>query len=284
MPPDFVLTLVCPDRRGIVFAVSQFLIERDCNILDSAQFGDPITGTFCMRIHFAAEGTVVDAQRLCAEFEQVAQGLEMNWGIWDCSIKPKVIIMVSRQDHCLHDLLYRYRIGELKISIPAVVSNHEDARILTESHGIDYHCWPVTADNKTVQEGKLVELIEASGVDFVVLARYMQVLSGEICARLPARIINIHHSFLPGFKGARPYQQAHARGVKLIGATAHYVTSDLDEGPIIEQDVVRVDHSMSPNELATLGRDIEKLVLARATQYQAEHRVLLTGSRTVVFR
>jgi len=266
-----------------VFAVSKFLIDRDCNILDSAQFGDAMTGTFCMRIHFAAEGKIVDADRLRDEFDPVARNFDMTWDIWDCHIRPNVLIMVSKQDHCLHDLLYRYRTGELKIAIPAIVSNHEDACGLAESHGIDFYCWPVTSENKIEQEKRLLDLIDASCVDFVVLARYMQILSAGICERLPARVINIHHSFLPGFKGARPYEQAHARGVKIIGATAHYVTSDLDEGPIIEQDVVRVDHSMSPRELSAVGRDVEKLVLARAVRYQAERRVLLTGGRTVVF-
>jgi formyltetrahydrofolate deformylase len=284
MARDFVLTLVCPDRRGIVFGVSRFLIERDCNILDSAQFGDQATGTFCMRIHFAAEGAAIDVRQLREAFEPVAAEFTMQWDLWDCQVKPRVLIMVSRQDHCLDDLLYRFRIGELRIEIPAIVSNHPDAEGLAASHGIAFHCWPVSADSKQAQEQRLLELIASLRIDFVVLARYMQILSTDVCAQLPARIINIHHSFLPGFKGARPYEQAHARGVKLIGATAHYVTSDLDEGPIIEQDVVRVDHSMSPRRLAAVGRDIEKLVLSRATRYQAEHRVLLTGRRTVVFR
>ena len=284
MSREFILTLVCPDVRGIVHAVSGFLAEREANILDSAQFGDPATQLFCMRIRFAAEGAIDRLEALENAFLPVAERFAMQWQLWDCAVKPRVLVLVSQHDHCLHDLLYRYQAGELKIEIPAVVSNHRTAYQLVASHDIPFHHWPVTPGNKPSQETKLDELIAEERIHFIVLARYMQILSPELCARYPGRILNIHHSFLPGFKGARPYAQAHARGVKLIGATAHYATADLDEGPIIEQDVVRVDHSMSPEELSSVGRDVEKLVLARAVRYQAERRVILTGHRTVVFR
>jgi formyltetrahydrofolate deformylase len=281
---EFVLTLVCPDVRGIVHTVTGYLVERDANIVNSAQFGDPETGVFSMRIHFAAEGAVRDLATLKADFEPIAARFAMQWEIWDCAVRPRVLILVSQQDHCLHDLLYRYQVGELRIDIPAVVSNHRAAYKLVAAQDIPYHHWPVTAASRERQEEKLHGLIAEERIDFIVLARYMQVLSPPFCALYPGRILNIHHSFLPGFKGARPYAQAHARGVKLIGATAHYVTADLDEGPIIEQDVERVDHSMSSEQLAAVGRDVEKLVLARAVRYQAERRVVLTGNRTVVFR
>jgi formyltetrahydrofolate deformylase len=281
---EFVLTLVCPDVRGIVHTVTGCLVERDANILNSAQFGDPETGVFSMRIHFASEGVVRDLATLKADFEPIAARFAMQWEIWDCAVRPRVLILVSQQDHCLHDLLYRYQVGELRIDIPAVVSNHRAAYKLVAAQDIPYHHWPVTAASRERQEEKLNGLIAEERVDFIVLARYMQILSPAFCSLYPGRILNIHHSFLPGFKGARPYAQAHARGVKLIGATAHYVTADLDEGPIIEQDVERVDHSMSSEQLAAVGRDVEKLVLARAVRYQAERRVVLTGNRTVVFR
>jgi formyltetrahydrofolate deformylase len=280
----FVLTLVCPDTRGIVHTVTGYLASHECNILDSAQFGDPQTGLFCMRIHFAAEGALRDLSGLQERFAPIAARFEMSWDIWDCRVKPRVLILVSKHDHCLHDLLYRYRIGELDIEIPAVVSNHRAVRQLVASHDISFHHWPVAPRTRAEQEARLTALIDAERIDFIVLARYMQILSDPFCTRYPGRILNIHHSFLPGFKGARPYFQAYVRGVKLIGATAHYVTAELDEGPIIEQDVERVDHSMSAQELSAVGRDIERRVLARAVRYQSERRVILTGERTVVFR
>ena len=208
----------------------------------------------------------------------------MIWSLRESSYRPRVLILVSRQDHCLHDLLYRYRIGELNIEIPAVVSNHPDAESLVTSHGIEFKHWPVNKENRSEWDAQLLQLIDDEKIDFVVLARYMQILSKSLCDSLPARIINIHHSFLPGFKGARPYAQAYERGVKVIGATAHYVTPELDEGPIIAQDVVRVDHSMPAEELASVGRDIESIVLARAVRYQSELRVVLDGMKTIVFR
>ena len=281
---SFILTLACPDTRGIVHAISEWLVERQCNILESAQYGDPNTGLFMMRIHFSAQDSSHDSEGLGREFLPLVSRFDMDWSLRDSGKKPRVLILVSNQDHCLHDLLYRYRIGELNIEIPAVVSNHRTARQLAESHDIPFMHWPVTPEHIHNWDSKLLQLIEDETVDFVVLARYMQILSETICDRLPARIINIHHSFLPGFAGASPYAQAYKRGVKLIGATAHYVTRELDEGPIIEQDVLRVDHSMLPEELAAIGRDIEKVVLARAVRYHAEQRVVLNGKKTVVFR
>jgi formyltetrahydrofolate deformylase len=283
MHPQFVLTLSCPDTPGIVHAVSGLLLGLDCNILDSQQHGDELSRTFTMRIHFSApSGTGIAALR--DGFEPIAKQFGMNYLFSDLAVRPRVLIMVSKHDHCLNDLLYRYRKGALNIEIPAVVSNHRDAYRLVAAHDIPFEYLPVTPESKAVQERRLTELVELERIDFIVLARYMQVLSAEFCARLPGRVINIHHSFLPGFKGARPYQQAWERGVKLIGATAHYVTPDLDEGPIIEQDVARVDHSASAAELAAVGADIEQAVLARAVRWQAEHRIILVGNRTVVFR
>ena len=284
--PDhsFVLSLTCPDSRGIVHAVSGWMVNRQCNILESAQFGDPTTGLFAMRIHFASEGISHDAAILEKEFSPLANRFQMNWSLCDSGYRPRVLILVSAQDHCLHDLLYRYGIGELKIEIPAVISNHRAARELATSHDIPFLHWPVSAGDRQRWDSDLLQLVEDEAVDFLVLARYMQILSKNVCEYLPARIINIHHSFLPGFKGASPYAQAFERGVKLIGATAHYVTPDLDEGPIIEQDVLRVDHATPPEALAEIGRDVEKVVLARAVRYQAEQRIVLNGTKTVVFR
>ena len=282
--PDFVLTLSCTDRRGIAYGVTGALLEAECNILDSAQFGDPETGLFFMRVHFAAEGAARTRSALNTVLAPVAEQFAMDWDLWDCSLKPRVLILVSKLDHCLNDLLYRYRTGELDIEIPAVVSNHRSAYQLVAAHDVPFHHWAVDASTRPAQEAQLRDLMGAQRIDFMVLARYMQVLSESFCAAFPGRIINIHHSFLPGFKGAKPYHQAYARGVKLIGATAHYVTADLDEGPIIEQDVERVDHGVSPRALTAVGRDLEQLVLARAVHYQAERRVLLNRTKTVVFR
>ena len=280
---DFVLTLACPDTRGIVHSVSQWLVERDCNILDSSQFGDAGTGLFTMRIHFRAEGDVVDARGLYSGFGPVATRYRMTWDIWDRGIQPRVLILVSKADHCLHDLLYRVSSGDLEIDVPAIVSNHGDVENLVAAYRIPFHHWPVEPGSGREKEAKLLELINDENIDFVVLARYMQILSPDLCEKLPGRIINIHHSFLPSFKGADSYRQAYERGVKLIGATAHYVTSDLDEGPIIEQEVVRVDHSKSIIQLKAMGKDLEKAVLARAVRYHAQRRVILNGMRTVVF-
>jgi formyltetrahydrofolate deformylase len=287
---DYILTLSCPDRRGIVKAVSGLLADNGCNILDSAQFNDVDNGAFYMRVHFADESIggrdpgSDQGQSLHEKFKPLALGFAMDWQLRDASYKPRVLLLVSRIGHCLNDLLFRWSSGLIHAEIPAVASNHEDFRALTESHGIPFHHLPVSAENRPEQERQLRELIAGERIDLVVLARYMQVLSPELCRDLRARAINIHHSFLPSFKGAHPYAQAHARGVKLIGATAHFVTDALDEGPIIEQDVVRVGHAMSAKEYAAMGRDVESVVLARAVNWFVQHRILLNGDKTVVFR
>jgi formyltetrahydrofolate deformylase len=278
----FVLTLSCPDRVGIVAAVSTFLATRECNIIDSAQFGDPDSRQFFMRICFGAGRTT--GRALAGEFTAVGGEFGMRWALHDLAVKPRMLIMVSRHGHCLNDLLYRVETGALAVEVPAIVSNHCEFARLAAAHDIPYHHLPIDQGRRADQEDRLLEIVERERCDTVVLARYMQILSPAACARLRARAINIHHSFLPSFQGARPYHQAHDRGVKLIGATAHYVTEDLDEGPIIEQDVARVDHGMSVREFITVGRDVECAVLARAVRWHVEHRVLLNGSRTVVFR
>lgn len=280
----YVLTLSCPDVTGVVHAVSGFLAGVGCNIVDSAQFGDSITATFFMRVSFDVVEGVQDLDALTGGFRPVGNRFGMNWAIRDSTIKPRVLLMVSRFGHCLNDLLYRHSIGALAIDIPAIVSNHRDYQRLAGSYDIPFHHLPVTKETKQAQEARLLTLIDEEQIELVVLARYMQVLSEKVCTHMEGRVINIHHSFLPSFKGAKPYSQAHRRGVKLIGATAHYVTSDLDEGPIIEQEVSRVDHSMTPADLTAVGRDLECVALARAVQYHTEHRVLLNGDRTVVFR
>ncbi|MFG2003830.1 formyltetrahydrofolate deformylase [Spirillospora sp. NPDC048911] len=280
---EYVLTLSCPDRPGIVAAVSGLLAERGCNILESQQFSDLDTGTFFMRVQFAAlTGTAEDELR--GAFGALAAELGLEWRLDATATRERVLIMVSKGGHCLNDLLYRQRSGLLDIDIVAVVSNHPDLRPLSQSYGIDYHHLPVGPGGKAAQEAEVLTLVEHYRADLVVLARYMQILSDEFCAKLPGRVINIHHSFLPSFKGAKPYHQAHARGVKVIGATAHYVTADLDEGPIIEQEIARVDHTQSPEDLMAVGRDMECLALARAVRWHAEHRILLNGTKTVVFR
>ncbi len=282
---EYILTISCPDTVGIVFAVAGFLAERSCNIIDSAQFGDRTSGLFFLRIHFAAAPSGPSQAEIEAAFaEQVAQRFSMTWKLHDARRRQRVMIMVSKFGHCLNDLLYRYHNGYLPIEIPAIVSNHRDFYQLAAWHNIPFHYLPVTGESKAQQEAKLLEIAEEEKIDLVVLARYMQVLSPALCERMAGRVINIHHSFLPSFKGAKPYHQAFARGVKLIGATAHYVTSNLDEGPIIEQEAERVDHTMTPDDLVAIGRDIENVVLARAVRYHVEHRVLLNGSKTVVFK
>jgi len=278
-----VLTVTCPSTRGIVAAIATFLAENGCNITDSSQFDDTETGNFFMRVSFASEqGTGAEALR--AAFPAVAAPFDMQWAIHDEGQRMKAVIMVSRFGHCLNDLLYRWRIGALPIDIVAVISNHMDYQKVVVNHDIPFHCIKVTKDNKPVAEAAIMRVVEEAGAELIVLARYMQILSDEMCRKMSGRIINIHHSFLPSFKGARPYQQAHERGVKLIGATAHYVTGDLDEGPIIEQDVARANHGMDVATLTTLGRDVESAVLARAVKWHAEHRILLDGHKTVVFR
>jgi len=282
-PADFILTVVCPDRPGIVYRVSALLFEAGCNILDAQQFGDDETGRFFLRVHFGADDFRV-GQRLRDEFDGLGREFGMQWQLHDGQRRARLLVLVSKQGHCLNDLLFRVSSRQLMVEVAAVASNHEDLGPLAASHGVPFIHLPVTAGTRVEQEQRLLELLRRERVDLVVLARYMQILSAELCAALCGRAINIHHSFLPSFKGARPYHQAHARGVKLIGATAHYVTPDLDEGPIIEQDVARVDHAMSPRELVRMGSDIESQVLARAVRRHVEHRVLLNGHRTVVFR
>ncbi|MGD9960670.1 formyltetrahydrofolate deformylase [Nocardioides sp.] len=280
---DFVLTLTCPDQPGIVHAVSGFLVERGGNIVESQQFDDQITDRFFMRIDFQINGGST-AEALRTEFAEVAERYDMTFELWGARAPYKTLIMVSKQLHCLNDLLFRYSTGSLQIEIPAVVSNHRDAEKLCDVYGLPFHHLPVTPDTKAVAEKALLDLIDEHDVHLVVLARYMQVLSDDVCRRLPGKVINIHHSFLPSFKGAKPYHQAYDRGVKLVGATAHYVTADLDEGPIIEQDTIRVDHGYHQDQLVAAGRDVEAQVLSRAVRWHSESRVLLNGHRTVVFR
>ncbi len=281
---DFVLILDCPDRPGIVHAVSGFLVTHGGNIVESQQFGDPLNGRFFMRIDFAVDDPAVTLDSLRADFETVAASFEMTFEIWGTRAPYRTLILVSKQLHCLNDLLFRHANGSLQIDIPLVVSNHPDAEPLARTYGVDFRHLPVTPETKADAEAELMALHDELGIHLVVLARYMQVLSDEVCRRWSGHAINIHHSFLPSFKGARPYHQAFERGVKLIGATAHYVTADLDEGPIIEQDVIRVDHNHSQDQLAGAGRDVEAQVLSRAVRWHSESRVLLDGHRTVVFR
>ena len=280
---DFVLVLSCPDSPGIVHAVTGFLVRHGGNIVESQQFGDPLSGRFFMRIVFSVTGPV-DAVGLREDFAEVASAFAMDYQVWDAAAPYRTLVMVSRHLHCLNDLLFRTSTGALQIEVPAVVSNHPDAEPLVRSYGIDFHHLPVTPETKDAAEARLLELVDSTNADLVVLARYMQVLSDGLCRRLAGRAINIHHSFLPSFKGARPYHQAFDRGVKLVGATAHYVTADLDEGPIIEQDVLRVDHTYDQDHLVAAGRDVEAQVLSRAVRWHAQSRVLLNGERTVVFR
>lgn len=283
MSDQQILVLSCPDRRGIVHAVSGFLLERNSNIDEARQFEDRSTGLFFMRVQFSAEKTDTP-EALADAFAAIAARFEMRFAFRRAGRPVPAAIMVSRQGHCLNDLLYRWKSGLLPIEIRAIVSNHPDCRPQAATYGIPYHEIPVDPRSKDQAEARLVEILEDEAIELVVLARYMQILSDGLCERLAGRAINIHHSFLPSFKGARPYQQAHERGVKLIGATAHYVTARLDEGPIIEQEVERVDHSMDAVTLAALGQDLESLALARAVKWHAEHRILLNGSKTVIFR
>jgi formyltetrahydrofolate deformylase len=281
---SFVLVMSCRDTVGIVAAISSFLASNGGFITESSHFGDAGTGRFFMRTVFTTGDSKKSIEAIRDEFQPIAQRFEMDWAIHDTTKKARVLILVSKFDHCLNDLLYRYRIGALPVEIPAVASNHPDLARLVAWHDIPYHHLPVTAGSKEKQEAQILDLVDHLKIDLVVLARYMQVLSPELCRALSGRAINIHHSFLPSFKGAKPYHQAHARGVKLIGATAHYVTTDLDEGPIIEQEAQRVDHAHTAEEFVALGRDIENLVLSRAVRFHVEHRVLMNGAKTVVFR
>ena len=280
---EFVLTLSCPDKPGIVYAVSSFLVQHSANILASQQYGESPDGRFFMRVHFSVPPPGLPLGDLERGFSWVAEAFHMTWQLHDQAARVRTVIMVSRLGHCLNDLLFRAKSGSLPVDVAGVVSNHPDFGELAATYRIPFHHVPVTPQTKATAEAQLLEVIDDAGADLVVLARYMQILSGEVCKRVEGRMINIHHSFLPSFKGAKPYHQAHARGVKLVGATAHYVTPDLDEGPIIEQDVIRVNHTLSPERLAEAGRDVEAQVLARAVTWHAEHRVLLNGDRTVVF-
>ena len=282
MTQAYILTLSCPDRLGLVHAVSGFLMELGANIEEAAQYNDQATGLFFMRVQFACANT--DLAALKTATAAMAEPFQMKWNLHAESERMKTVLMVSRQGHCLHDLLFRWKSGQLPIDIKAIISNHRDFYQLAASYNIPFHHIPVTADTKAQAEARQFEIIQAEGAELVVLARYMQVLSNDLCQKLSGRAINIHHSFLPSFKGAKPYYQAHERGVKLIGATAHYVTADLDEGPIIEQDVARADHTDTVEDLTTRGQDTESQVLARAVKWHSERRVILNGHKTVVFR
>lgn len=280
----YVLSIKCPDTRGIVAAVSGYLYDNDISITESNQFNDSLGNTFYIRVEFQQAGpTMPPMMTLRDGFKPIAHRFAMDWDIFNLSIKPKALIAVSKFGHCLYELLHRWRSGLLPVEIVGVMSNHEDMRSFVEWNGIPYFFLPAGKENKAAQEAQFLRLIEDSQADLVVLARYMQILSDDLATRLAGRCINIHHSFLPSFKGAKPYHQAHARGVKIIGATAHYVTSDLDEGPIIEQDVQRVHHGLTPEQMVVIGQDIEARVLARAVTWHAERRVIINGGKTVVF-
>ncbi len=282
-----MLTLSCPDRPGIVHAVAAYLYQAGGNILDSQQYADRIADRFFMRVHVEVlAGAGPGGPALRRGFGPIASEFGMQWELHDLAVRPRVLIMVSKEGHCLNDLLYRRGAEALGIDVPLVVGNHPDLGPLATAHGVPFEHVPTGPDvlSREQAEGRLLDLVESHRVDFVVLARYMRILSPGLCAKLAGRVINIHHSFLPSFRGARPHHQAHEHGVKVIGATAHYVTAELDEGPIIEQEVARVDHRSSPAELAAIGRDAERIALARAVRWHAEHRILLHGRRTVIFR
>ena len=282
MSPVYVLTLSCPDRLGLVHAVSGFLLEHGSNIEAAAQYNDADTGLFFMRVQFSCSGH--DRATLSADLRTFAEPFQMRWSLHAKAEPMPTVILVSRDGHCLNDLLFRWKSGLLPVDIRAIISNHRDFYQLAASYNVPFHHIPVTAATKPQAEARQYDIIEQEGAELVVLARYMQVLSNDLCTKLAGRAINIHHSFLPSFKGAKPYYQAHDRGVKLIGATAHYVTADLDEGPIIEQDVARADHTDTVEDLTARGRDTESQVLARAVKWHSEHRVLLNGHKTVVFK
>lgn len=278
---DYILTLSCPDKPGIVHSVTGIFANQGINVMDLQQFSDPVSNKFFMRVHFGPVAST--AEPLHAPFAALAADLHMDYDIRPVARKMRVLIMVSKIGHCLNDLLFRAKTGQLRIDVPVIVSNHPDFEPLAKSYGIDFHHLPVTKDTKAAQEGQILELVKKHDIELVVLARYMQVLSPTLCAAMSGKIINIHHSFLPSFKGAKPYHQAYDRGVKIIGATAHFVTADLDEGPIIEQRVARVDHSMSPKDLVEEGSNVESQVLAAAVKWVAERRVFLNVTKTVVF-
>ncbi|RDL42343.1 putative Formyltetrahydrofolate deformylase [Venustampulla echinocandica] len=282
---EFILTLSCPDQAGIVHAVTGFLAQHNLNIVDSQQFGDPTSRTFFMRVHFAPvdASNEVNTAQLRNSFEAVAKPMSMDFDLSSTSRKPRVLIMVSKIGHCLNDILFRQSTNQLRVEVPLIISNHPDFAPLAETYKIPFHHLPVTAETKAQQETQILDLVKEHNIDLIVLARYMQVLSPTLCSAMSGKIINIHHSFLPSFKGAKPYHQAYDRGVKIIGATAHFVTSDLDEGPIIEQNVVRVGHGLSPKELTIEGSNVESTVLSTAVRWVTERRVLLNGAKTVVF-
>ncbi|HEX5738479.1 MAG TPA: formyltetrahydrofolate deformylase [Hydrogenophaga sp.] len=282
MNHTYVLTLSCPDRPGIVHAVSGFLLEHGGNIEEAAQYNDHDTGLFFMRVQFACAQLTQDDLRL--RLKLFAEGFAMRWSLHPLSEPVRTVIFVSKEGHCLNDLMFRWKSGLLPLDIRAIISNHRDFYQLAAGYNVPFHHIPMTAATKPQSEARQLEIIQSEGAELVVLARYMQVLSNDLCRELAGKAINIHHSFLPSFKGAKPYYQAHDRGVKLIGATAHYVTADLDEGPIIEQDVARVDHTDTVEDLTALGRDTDSQVLARAVKWHSEHRVLLNGHKTVVFK
>jgi formyltetrahydrofolate deformylase len=282
MKSVYILTLSCPDRLGLVHAVSGFLLERGGNIEEAAQYNDADTGLFFMRVQFACDR--LTHEELKTELARFAEPFQMQWRLHARAQPMRTVIMVSKEGHCLNDLLFRWKSGLLPVDIRAIISNHREFYQLAASYNVPFHHLPVTAATKAQAEAKQYEIIQSEDAELVVLARYMQVLSDDLCRKLSGSAINIHHSFLPSFKGAKPYYQAHDRGVKLIGATAHYVTADLDEGPIIEQDVARVDHSKTVEDLTTLGRDTESQVLARAVKWHSEHRVLINGHKTVIFK
>jgi formyltetrahydrofolate deformylase len=279
-----VLVLSCQDAPGIVHAVSGMLVDEGCSIVESHQFDSLTSGMFYMRVEFAhVDGSPLDFPRLCSAFEQTAQKFGMTWRLRDAAERQRVLIMVSQYAHCLNDLLFRNSVGELNLDVVAVVSNHPTLESTAQFYGVPFRHIPVTKDTKAEAEAALLDIVREERVELVVLARYMQILSDDLCRQLEGRAINIHHSMLPSFKGARPYHQAHARGVKFIGATAHYVTADLDEGPIIEQEMLRVDHSSSPEQLAARGREAETRALAHAVRWHTENRIVIFGGRTVVF-
>jgi len=282
MNPVYSLTLSCPDRLGLVHDLSGFLLERSGNIEEAAQYNDASTGLFFMRVQFACAKLSFD--ELKTQLAEFAKPCAMQWQLRARAQPMRTVIMVSKEGHCLNDLLFRWKSGLLPVDICAIISNHRDFYQLAASYNVPFHHLPVTAANKAQVEARQIEIIDTESAELVVLARYMQILSNDLCRKLSGRAINIHHSFLPSFKGAKPYYQAHDRGVKLIGATAHYVTADLDEGPIIEQDVARVDHSKTVEDLTALGRDTESQVLARAVKWHSEHRVLINGHKTVIFK
>lgn len=284
-PAKFVLTVSCPETNGIVRAVSEFLYQRGATIYEAAQHRDPIIDQFFMRVEFEESASELPAAaQLNTDFAELAESFAMQWQFHELAKPSRILLAVSRHGHCLNDILHRWESGVLPATVAGVVSNHEEMRGLTEWYGLPFYYLPVSHENKAEQEARLLEIIRAESIDLLALARYMQILSADFCAQLPSRIINIHHSFLPGFKGADPYRQAYNRGVKIIGATAHYVTADLDEGPIIEQTVEKIDHNFNIDELRQIGRDAECAAFARALKWHCEHRIIVNGNKTIVFR